>query len=311
MKNGQSQHTTQQAKIDDFARSGITTAEGVVMSIGMILAVAVNPALGALTIALAVVAKRAADKYAYGAITDIGDGTRLQQVYIGDGVYFVSGQSGLAAIGAGILNKLVTGFERLIMASSGASRTNSVYFTRVDGTIDACVATSKAGPYTNLADLGFTFVVPLPVLGGFVAFRAKDSTDRARRIYFLSFDNARRGNWAAENWRASEPLSAMVQAILRMPLRLTAQNVDGVALTIQGEHGTGLLTVDLRELGTTGTITVVDERLFAETADRHPAIEVLGETDAADATVLTVGGETHFVPQRRFRLAITAAQAQL
>ncbi|MBI4133757.1 hypothetical protein HY478_04025 [Candidatus Uhrbacteria bacterium] len=311
MKNGQSQHTTQRAKIEDFARSGITTPEGVVATIGMILAMTVNPALGALTVALAVIAKKASEKTTYGAITDIGDGTRIQQVYTDNGVYFVSGQTGLAAIGARILNQIVTGFARLIEMSSGASRTRSIYFTRVEGPIDACIATSQAGPYANLADLGFTFVVPLPVLGGFVGFRAKDSTGQAQRqIYFLSFEEARRGNWAPQNWRASNPLPEIVQAILRMPLRLTAQNVEGVALTIQGQHGTGLLTVDLRELAT-GKVIVVDERLFAQTENRRPEIEVLGETDAADATVLTVGDETRFVPQRSFRRAITDAQAQL
>lgn len=305
MTDPQTNRTTTQ-KLTDFARTGVTLEAGVTLTLGMVLALAVNPVTGILAVALAAIARRATDKI--GPITFEPGFLRLQQFARNRDTYFISAEPGFGAKIGAALSALVAGLVRTLeVASTGAqSVASSIYFTRVDGTLEFYVMNGLTGRPIALHEQGWTFVVPIDVLGGFVGFR-QDS----RQIYFLSYANAADGLWDIGSWVASNALPAEVTAIRRMPLRITAQNIGAVPVVIETAEGIGQLTIDLRDLSARGKIGVIDPSMTRRAITQSSA-EVLGETASADAVVVTTpAGETRFVPEPQFGRALERAQAQI
>lgn len=296
--------TKQIVDIMDFANQGVSLEGKGALALGMLLAAIVNPATGVVIFALALAAAKVTEKQqAYGSF-ELGDGYRIQQFSARGNQQFISGEQSLGTIGE-LLATLMNGFVRVLSQATG-SEVGNIYFSRVDGDLGFYVRDLATGKVVALHKLGFTFVAPIDILGGYVGLRSKDTANyNSRRFFFMPYDRAEKtGDWTVGAWTASNELPAIVTAILRMPLRITAKNIGEVPVTIATAEGIGLETVDLRQIPQ-GRVTVLSPEIAPMT--ETTGIEVLGETTDAKGVALMVGDELHFVPKHSFSQAVSEA----
>lgn len=262
-----------------------------------VLGMLIRTATAALAIAYDKMGKAA--EAIYGAINFDGQGQRVQYFDApSQKTALLAGKAGiLAAIAAiqGLIGDLVEACVRLLDQMTG-SAIGSMFFTSInDGYVfETGAIDRRTNAVTNLLALGFTQVVYVAALGGFIGLRADDTQNsNDRRLYFLPLGKAESSGWAFANWTVS---NALATALRLVPWRINAANLDSVFVRTE----TGCEYVNLREIAQ-GRVTSVADQAMAQAG-----LCVLGTTvDERETVIADSAGRTHFVPATTHRAAAT------